>query len=74
MDDATWHLEGALALELEMGARPFAARTQLELARVLRSRGGRRGTGRADELVASAHATVTEIGAPGVLGVSTQRS
>jgi tetratricopeptide (TPR) repeat protein len=67
LDSAEQHLEAALRLEAEMGARPFEARTQIELAAVLAMSTG------ADERVhalrTAAAATARELGAPGLLAV-----
>jgi DNA-binding CsgD family transcriptional regulator len=56
---ATQHLRDALAKHEDMGARPLAARTQLDLARLLRDDTA---TTEAAEHLASARATATELG------------
>jgi DNA-binding CsgD family transcriptional regulator len=56
---ATQHLRDALAKHEGMGARPLAARTQLDLARLLRDDTA---TTEAAEHLASARATATELG------------
>jgi transcriptional regulator with XRE-family HTH domain/tetratricopeptide (TPR) repeat protein len=62
-DGAERHLRRALAVEEEMGARPFTARTLAALSRVLRSSDPGSAAKAADEALALAR----EIGAAGVL-------
>jgi DNA-binding SARP family transcriptional activator len=58
-DEAVRHLEDALATNERMGARPWIAVTQRDLASVLRSRGE---AGRAEELEAAARSLADELG------------
>ena len=64
--DAKDRLERALEMERGMNAPPFQARSEFELASVLKSAGGRENVRRATSLRAAAAATVAAIGAPGI--------
>jgi DNA-binding SARP family transcriptional activator len=59
---AEHHFEGALELNERIGARPWLARTQFELARMLRGRGAPTDDERAGELERKARETAAEIG------------
>jgi hypothetical protein len=56
-DEAESHLRDALARHQRMGSRPWTARTQGELARLLRTRGRPGDRDEAAELVAQARET-----------------
>lgn len=58
-DDAEEHLRASIAVHERLGARPFVARSQLDLAASLCDRGDRAG---AAPLVAAARATAAELG------------
>jgi tetratricopeptide (TPR) repeat protein len=62
LDDAERHLRAAIALNEQMGARPWAAHSQHDLAVVLRQRGVRGDDVVASELDRSARATALELG------------
>ncbi len=61
-DDAERHFEHALAMNLRLGARPFAAYTRAEYARMLLSRGAAGDRERAIDLLRDAHAAARELG------------
>jgi tetratricopeptide (TPR) repeat protein len=61
-EDAERHFEDALRMNERMGARPFAAHTQLDHARMLLRRHGEGDRDRADELLSAAQATYHELG------------
>jgi transcriptional regulator with XRE-family HTH domain/tetratricopeptide (TPR) repeat protein len=65
LDGAETHLRRALALEEQMGARPFAVRTQAELAHVLALKGGGL-TAEAEELAERTLMAAEALGAPGI--------
>jgi hypothetical protein len=65
--NAIAHLEGALAANARMGARPQLARAQRDLARALTARDAPGDRERAQALVAEAAATATALGLHGVL-------
>lgn len=58
-EDAERHFETALARNAQMDARPWVAHTQVDYARMLRSRGSRE---RAEALLTQARATYDELG------------
>jgi DNA-binding SARP family transcriptional activator/class 3 adenylate cyclase len=60
--DAERHLEDALAANGRMGLRPWLARTQEDIARMLRLRGERGDPEQADRLESAARATYAELG------------
>jgi tetratricopeptide (TPR) repeat protein len=62
LDDAEQHLSDAIELNERMGARPWAAHSQADLARVLRQRNGGGDIARAAELERSAGATADQLG------------
>lgn len=62
-DEAVTRLERALEIDYRMRARPFEARTQLELALALRQRDAPEDRVRADDLETAARATADELGA-----------
>ena len=59
---AEHHFEGALEMNERIGARPLLARTQFELARMLRVRGAPTGDERAGELERVAREAAEELG------------
>ncbi len=61
-DAARAHLRRALAIEDQMGARPFAARTQAQLARVLSITDA----AQAQKMAVDARASSVAVGAPGI--------
>ena len=65
-DDAEHHFDDALTMNTHMGARPWVARTQLDLARLLATRDAPGDTTRAGELLAESIATTEAIGMPTV--------
>ncbi len=67
LDDAERHLQAALALDGRLGARPWIAVTQAELAAVLLRRGGPGDGARAAELSAAATATAEALNMVGLL-------
>jgi tetratricopeptide (TPR) repeat protein len=64
LDDAVQHLDEAVAMNQRMGARPWTAHAQHDLARVLRRRDSAGDRERAAELEAAALVTAHEIGMP----------
>jgi hypothetical protein len=63
--EAAWrHLDDALAMNERMGARPWVARTKLDLARTLIARGGPGDDQRARTLADESQAIADEIGMP----------
>jgi hypothetical protein len=62
LDQAIAHLEAGLLRNEKMGARPWAAHTQVDLARTLRERGASGDTKRAEELEQAALATARALG------------
>lgn len=67
LDAAVSHLETALAVEASMGALPFLARTQWELAAVLEQRAVTADLERIGELRDNARAIAHRLGAPALL-------
>jgi tetratricopeptide (TPR) repeat protein len=61
-NEAARHLDDALSMNERMGARPWVAHTQYDLARVLLARDGPGDRERAQELVEAALATYRELG------------
>ena len=61
-DDAERHLRDALAMNLEMGALPWVAHTQHDLARVLLGRDAPGDRDRAEQLLVGAASTCEELG------------
>ena len=61
-ETAEEHYENALAMNERLGLRPWLARTQEDLARMLRLRGGSGDAERAEDLEATALATCAELG------------
>jgi DNA-binding CsgD family transcriptional regulator len=61
-DAAAQHFERALITHEQLGARPFLAHTQVELAEVLLAQGRQSDASRARELLDRAGATVSELG------------
>jgi eukaryotic-like serine/threonine-protein kinase len=61
-EDAERHFEDALRMNERMGARPFAAHTQLEHARMLLRRQAEGDRDRADEFLSTARATYHGLG------------
>jgi tetratricopeptide (TPR) repeat protein len=61
-DDAERHFEEALELNARIGARPFLAHTQQELAAMLVARGRSEDRARARELAGQARQTANELG------------
>ena len=61
-ETAEEHYEKALAMNERLGLRPWLARTQKDLARMLRLRGGPGDAERAEALEATALATCAELG------------
>ena len=59
---AEHHFEGALEMNERIGARPWLARTQFELARMLRVRGAPTDDERAHELERTAREAADELG------------
>lgn len=64
LDDAVAHLERARTMHAQVGARPWQAHTDGELARVLRRRGGPGGDRQARHLLAAADMVAEELGMP----------
>lgn len=64
LDDAVAHLSRALAMHVGIGARPWRAHTDYELARVLLRRGDAGDDSRARDLLAGAAAVADELGMP----------
>jgi len=64
LDEATDHLERALAAHISLRARPFVARSRLELARVIVDRDA----ARARELLTEARADADALGMAGLVG------
>jgi tetratricopeptide (TPR) repeat protein len=62
LDDAERHFIDAIDLDVRMGARPSAARSQRELAAVLIERGQGEDVDRARVLLADAHVTFSSLG------------
>jgi AAA ATPase domain len=62
LDEAVGHLEAGLRFNEQMGARPWAAHTQIDLARVLQARGTPDDVKRAGDLRRSAMATAKALG------------
>jgi DNA-binding SARP family transcriptional activator/tetratricopeptide (TPR) repeat protein len=60
-EEAEQHFEDALAMNAQMGARPWLAHTQNDYARMLLARGGPGDRGRAQQLVNAALATYREL-------------
>jgi DNA-binding SARP family transcriptional activator/class 3 adenylate cyclase len=60
--DAERHLDDALAANERMGLRPWHARTQEDLARMVRLRGGPGDAERAEQLLAAAVSSYRELG------------
>ena len=60
-EEATLHFEDALAMNAQMGARPWLAHTQNDYARMLLARNGPGDRGRAKELVDAALATYRDL-------------
>jgi hypothetical protein len=71
-DDARAHFDAALAFELQMGARPFVARTQISYAAMLADLGGAANLGHARALLDSALA-ITESAAMADLAAEAHR-
>jgi class 3 adenylate cyclase/tetratricopeptide (TPR) repeat protein len=65
--EAVAHVEDAIQRSRALGSSPLTARTELQMARVLRARGGRRDVERARALVGSATETARRIGMPRLL-------
>jgi len=63
-DDAEHHFDDALTMNTHMGARPWVARTKLDLARLLATRDAPGDTTRARELLAETIATTEAIAMP----------
>jgi hypothetical protein len=61
-EDAVTHFEAGMDLNERMGALPWIAHTQVDLARVLRARGQRGDDRRADRLERDAQATARALG------------
>jgi tetratricopeptide (TPR) repeat protein len=68
LDDAVRHLQAAIELNERMGARPWTAHSQHDLAEVLRQRGGAGDRARAAELDQSALATARQLGMTALAG------
>jgi tetratricopeptide (TPR) repeat protein len=62
LDSAVRHLEAAVAANSRMGARPWAAHSQHDLATVLRRRAGQGDRARAEQLDRAARATAIDLG------------
>ena len=62
LDDAVRHLRDAIRINERLGARPWTAHTQADLARVLRRRGGPGDAAEADVLDQAALATASALG------------
>jgi tetratricopeptide (TPR) repeat protein len=62
VDGAVRHFEAAIAMNQRMGATPWVAHTQADLAATLRRRAAPRDVERAEELVASARTTARLLG------------
>ncbi|CAN5801469.1 BTAD domain-containing putative transcriptional regulator [soil metagenome] len=62
LDDAADHLQAAIEMNERMGARPWTAHSQHDLARVLRRRSGPGDLDRAAELDGAARATAEQLG------------
>jgi tetratricopeptide (TPR) repeat protein len=61
-DDAERHFDAALEIERRMGARPWCAHTQHDLASMLHARAGPGDRERARELLAEAMSTYRDLG------------
>jgi hypothetical protein len=65
-EEAEHRLQASLVLTEELGARPFYARTQIELARVLEGKGGAARRRQASQLRDAASALAAQLGAAGI--------
>jgi hypothetical protein len=72
-DEATEAFEDAIARCRRLGARPYLARTEYELARALLARGRPADADRARALIASARAAAHELGMPGLVRLADDR-
>ena len=69
LDDAVRHLEAAVAINERMGARPWAAHSQRDLAEILRRRAAQGDLERAADLDGSAFEAATAMGMVALAGV-----
>ncbi len=66
-DAAEEHLRAAMATAHRLGARPWVARAQTELAWALRNRGRRADVGVIEDLLKESASTASDLGLPGLL-------